>query len=92
MAKQRITERDLKSLIDRINVLTNSPDRPYNVTTGKSNVGCFCMSAAYGGYNVERIVNQSGGVTSPLGGGYHPKRVIYDRLRAFILGLETRKD
>jgi hypothetical protein len=50
------------------------------------------MSAAYGGYNVERIMNESGGVNNPLGSGYHPKRVIYDRLCAFILGLQARKD
>lgn len=92
MASNRISEKDLQNLLARINEITNSPRTPYNGVTRKSNIGHYMLDCAYGGYNVARIVSDGGGITKPLGNGYHPKRVIYDRLYSFMLGLETRKN
>ncbi len=33
----------------------------------RANVGCFVVDGAYGGYRLERIVNDGGGVDTPFG-------------------------
>lgn len=88
---ERITQKDLESLVERINELTNSPLKPYDHETHKSNVGNYHLSYAYGGVNLHRMVNNGGGVETPLGGGYHTKRELYVKLRAFISGLAYRE-
>ena len=94
----RITERDLKGLEDRLNRLTNSPltyssERPNGeVVHGSSrviNIGHYHFSHAYGGVCLHRTTNASGGVATVLSGGHVPKRQAYNETWAFIHGLEV---
>ena len=84
----RITERDLNTLVDQINTLTNSPQR-YMIDS-VIQVGHYHVSHAYGGVCLHRTVNAGGGVRCPLGMGHGTKRELYSELRAFIAGLETK--
>ena len=94
----RITERDLKGLEDRLNRLTNSPltyssERPDGeIVHGSSrviNIGHYHFSHAYGGVCLHRTSNSSGGVNTVLSGGHVPKRQAYNEVLAFIRGLEV---
>lgn len=85
----RITDKHLDVLCDRLNRLTNSPMKPY--LDGKAQVGNYYVSHAYGGVCLDRMHNDGGGVTTPLSGGHIPKRELYNLMQAFIAGLETAK-
>lgn len=87
---QRITEAMLEARIKYLNKLTNSPADPYTVVDGRAraNVGNFHLSHAYGGVCVHRMVNESGGVNTPINYGHVTKRECYDALNAYISGIE----
>ena len=91
--RNRINQSDLESLVSTINTMTDSPIE-YSTKqadgTYKINVGHYCLSYAYGGVNLHRVVSDGGGVTTPIGGGYHTKRELYYRLQSFIMGLTAR--
>jgi hypothetical protein len=81
-------------LCDRINELTNNPKEGYTKDASghyTSNVGHYTISGAYGGVQLQQIVNEGGGVTTPLGGGYCTKRELADKMRAFISGIVEGK-
>ena len=82
---QRITEKQLQAVVDRINRITNSPAEPY--INGKAQVGSYHISYAYGGVCLHRIANEGGGVSSPLSSGHVPKRELYNLMQSFISGL-----
>lgn len=84
-----ITDKDLQSAIDRINRVTGSPAQLYD--NGKACIGNYHLSYAYGGVCLHRMYNESGGVSSPLGGGYGTKRELFNKLHAYIAGLESAK-
>ena len=75
----RITEKHLQSVVDRLNRITNSPDEAYRTVDGQTvgNVGNYHLSHAYGG------------VSSPLSTGHVTKRELSGLLHAFINGIET---
>lgn len=89
----RITDRDLKNTIDRLNRITNQPTEPYSrdPQTGKltANVGNYHLSGAYGGVCVHQMVNEGGGVRTPISTGYTTKRDLYNQLHAYIRGIEV---
>lgn len=85
----RISQSQLESLVDTINRLTNSPAKPYG--DNGANVGNFHLSYAYGGVTLHRMVNDGGGVTTPLGGGYFTKRELFEKMHAFIGGLAWKE-
>jgi hypothetical protein len=85
MARARITDKDLDNLCDQINKATKSPMLSYSYTG--ANPGCYFISHAYGGVQLQRISNTGGGVTTPLGGGYVTKRELYEKLSAYLAGL-----
>ena len=89
----RITEYQLRRVCDRINTITGSPMDYMTVIDGKRviNIGNYHISGAYGGVQLQRTVNGSGGVTCPIGQGHMPKRDLYERMHAFIAGLESAK-
>lgn len=82
---QRITEKHLQAVVDRINRITNSPAEPY--INGKAQIGNYHLSHAYGGVSLHRMSNEGGGVSSPLSSGHVPKRKLYNLMHAFISGL-----
>jgi len=49
------------------------------------------MKSAYGGYCVNRMVNENGGVSTPLWVGHILTREAYERICAFIAGLTFAK-
>jgi hypothetical protein len=83
----RVTEKDLEAIVNRINRITGSPAEPY--INGKAQPGNYHISHAYGGVCLHRMSNTSGGVSSPLSTGHIPKRDLANLMHAFINGLEV---
>jgi len=92
--KMRITEQHLDSLINRLNQITGENPKAYDTTKTKNraNIGTYILDCAYGGYQLARIHNASGGQSQPLGGGYQSKRETYEKIIAFISGFEAAKE
>lgn len=88
---ERITEGMLERQIDRINDLTGNAKTPYTKVNGKliPNVGNYHLSISLGSFNLEQMA-RGGGVHSILHGS--TKRELLDQLRAFIYGLQERKE
>ena len=91
----RITDKHMQALADRMNKLTGSPATPYAVgedNRSHAQVGNFHISHAYGGVCLHRMSNTSGGVSCPLGNGYGTKRELYDSMHAWLRGHESAKN
>lgn len=88
----RITLKDLEAVRDRINRITNSPMTYHdkNAATFKSNIGHYTLDNAYGGWSLQRVSNEHGGVETIIH-GYRPKAELYELMQAFIKGLESRQ-
>jgi hypothetical protein len=89
----RITKKNLQARIETINSILNRPATPYSQVEGKlvANLGNFSLSQCYGGYCVHLMVNDGGGVSTPIWAGHIPARDAYERLSAFIAGLQFSK-
>lgn len=87
------TIKTLELLISIINDLTNSPATSYTREGGqlKANIGNYHLSQSYGGFSLHRMVNEGGGVNTPLISYHVPKRELETALRGFIAGLEFGK-
>lgn len=81
----RITEKQLQAVVDRLNRITNSPEKPY--IDGKAQIGNYHLSHAYGGVCLHRMHNEGGGVSSPLSTGHITKRELLNLMHAYISGL-----
>ncbi len=92
---ERITNAMLQSRIDYLNEITGSP-MEYSTTdsSGKfrANIGNYHLSGAYGGWELQRVNNTSGGVSTPLNTGHISKRELLNLLDAFIKGINTTKE
>jgi hypothetical protein len=87
----RVTEKDLQNIVDRLNRMTNSPMAPYvKNAEGRftAQIGNYHLSHAYGGVCLHRMCNEHGGVTTPVIHGHVPKRVLQDAMFAYIQGLQ----
>ena len=86
----RITLKKLESLCEYLNEVTESPIESYVRIDGRNvgQIGNFYISSACGGYNVNRISNEGGGCTEPLGSGHRPARELYEQMNAFIDGYQ----
>lgn len=89
----RITSRDLEQLCriveSRLTYPAGGPiwsrnDAGENV----ARIGAYYIDGAYGGVALYRIVTAGGGVTDVFSAGHMPKRELYNRMRAYIQGLE----
>lgn len=89
----RITKKNLQARIETINSILNRPVTPYSQVEGKliANIGNFSLSQCYGGYCVHLMVNDGGGVSTPIWAGHITARDAYERLSAFISGLQFSK-
>jgi len=81
----RVTEKQLQAVVDRLNRITNSPMSPY--LGSKAQPGNYHLSHAYGGICLHRMVNEGGGVSSPLSTGHIPKRELLNLMHAYISGI-----
>ncbi len=91
----RVTLTQLAGLINRLNRVTGSPFEPYSCDesgTLRANVGCYHLSRAYGGYALHRICNESGGCSEPFYTGHSPARDLYNRIHAYLMGIESVKN
>ena len=87
-----VTNKDLEYLRDRINKATDSPtEGGTKDDAGKyrSNVGHYCLSGAYGGVKLERIVSDGGGVETVSKQGFGTKRQLYDWMNAITIASRT---
>ena len=80
----RITEKYLQATCDRINRVLDKPLEPYARTEGNlvANIGCYHLDHAYGRVALYQMASE---------GGHMPKRDLYERIHAFIKGLEEDK-
>ena len=88
----RITKAILEAKIATINKLTGSPAEPYTKGADgsfKANIRNYNLSCAYGGYSLQRMVGEGGGVTCPLNTGHVPARELALALDGFIAGLRA---
>ena len=84
----------IRCRVELLNQITGNPPAPYTKTAdGKfvANLGNFHLSRAYGGVCIHQMQNLSGGVTTPIFCGHVPMREAYDKLNAFISGIEYGK-
>lgn len=91
----RITNKMLENKIDYLNAITNSPKEPWSTDKNgktKANIGNHHLDGAYGGVCVHKMVNDGGGVSTPLVGGNVTKRELYDLLCAYVKGIELGKN
>jgi hypothetical protein len=90
----RISIKFLQAQVDRLNRMTNSPVESWTRgTDGKlrANIGNYHLDGAYGGYALERMVSEGGGVSNVLRVGHLPKAELSDRIDAFMTGIEAGK-
>lgn len=88
----RITLKDLESIIDRLNKVTNNPLKTYvfDEKSGKylSQAGNYHLAGAYGGYELQQMVNEGGGVSCPLNTGYTTKKALYYAIDNYLRGVK----
>ena len=91
----RMTNEKLEGLARIINKLTNNPLEPMSTDeNGRTqfNGGCYHLSGAYGGKSLHRMSKRGSGTSDVFSCGHIPKRDLYNRMRAFIDGLEAHKN
>ena len=88
----RITQRYLDSLCERINVAQQTPPITYKRIDGTlvGQVGNFHISGAYGGVCLHQITTASGGARDVFSCGHITKRDLYNRMRAYLVACESR--
>lgn len=87
----RITLKHLQPMVDRLNRITGSPAETWtNDADGKliAQIGCYHLSRAYGGVSLHRMVTEGGGVSDVLYCGHVPMRDLYNRISAYICGIQ----
>ena len=87
----RITIKQIERKIDYLNEITGNALKPYTWDKKEekltSNAGCYYWAGAYGGYKLEQIC-KGGGSSDPIYTGFVPKRELYDKICAFVRGIE----
>lgn len=86
---ERITEKQLEAVVERLNRITNSPLDSWTKTEKghKANIGNYHLDYAYGYVSLARMMNEGGGIEKILGGG--TKRELYEQLHAFLAGIAS---
>jgi len=88
----RVTQKMLDNLCDYLNKITGNPETTYTKgADGKlrANIGNYHIYWAYGGACLHQIQGEGGGVTCPLSQFCMPKRELWERMQAFIAGIEA---
>ncbi len=93
----RITNKDLEAVVARINRTMGTPQAPYirNEATGRHEpqANCYHLDYAYGGVSLHRMSDMPGctGVDNVFSIGHVSKRELYDRMQAFLRGVEAAR-
>ena len=88
----RVTKKRLQSQVDYLNKLVGAAQEPYRQSDGKfcANVGTYLINYDYNQPQLQKLENESGGVSDPF--GYRGTKAEIDRmLSAFIRGIEEGK-
>lgn len=91
---QRITMGDLEAVVERINHVTGSPKESYikdKAGNYLAQPGNYHLDGAYGGWGLSRMSNPGGGVGNIIG-GFMPKRELYEKMQAFLRGVEAGRE
>tara|TARA_R100000008_G_scaffold79001_1_gene60386 strand:- start:600 stop:932 length:333 start_codon:yes stop_codon:yes gene_type:complete len=96
----RVSKKMLENKVDQLNKITNSPTEYYRTEYSPGNIfkvrhtnkDHFCISGAYGGYELQRVCNDGGGVRTFFNTGHIPKKELYNLISAFIDGIELQKN
>lgn len=91
MSTRRVTKEHLQAVVDRINRTAGTPmDMGHRTEDGRNvaHVGHYYIDDAYGGVQLCRICNESGGVTNVLRTGHISKRELVELMHAYCYGLE----
>jgi hypothetical protein len=86
---ERITVTNLRRLVERLNKMTGSPETAFTKdAAGKfhANLGHYSIDGAYGGYALQQITTDGGGVRQVLHRG--SARDLYERIHAYMDGLD----
>ena len=89
----RITRANLDAMCAEINRTAGTPTEPWTRHgDGRltANIGCYHLSGAYGGWSLEQMASEGGGVHA-IFSGYLPKRELYERMRAYLAGMRARE-
>ena len=88
----RITSKHLIGQVNRLNKVTNSPLEPNSVKNGvkSANIGHYYIDIGYVGVSLERIVKANGAAEDIFRNGHMSKRQLYDRIDAYLLGIESK--
>ena len=84
---QRVTVKQLEVMVARLNRKHGYAIEGYSRdANGKFavNIGCYVLSGAYGGYKIQQLVTEGGGVRSCSGFGYGTKRECYTWLQGAL--------
>jgi len=87
----RISRSDLEAVVKRLNIMTGNRIAPYTKDKDgrfTANIGNYHISGAYGGVSLHRMSTDGGGVSDVFGCGHGTKRDLYDRLHAYLNGIE----
>lgn len=93
----RITDKDLKAVVARINRVMGTPSEPYikDDATGRyvPQANCYHLSGAYGGVSLHKMSDEPGctGISDVFSCGHVPKRELYDRMQSFLAGVSAAK-
>jgi hypothetical protein len=88
----RITNKHLENAINELNQATGNACQAWEKTESgyTANIGCYTLAGAYGGYQLQQIVNGGGGVHDVFSVGYVSKRELYNLIRAMIQGVNAK--
>lgn len=90
---ERITDKRLQAVVDRINRTMGTPEAPYVKQDDRyvAQIGNYHLSGAYGGKALHQMQTDGGGVRDVFGCGHVSKRDLYDRMHAFLQGVDSPK-
>jgi hypothetical protein len=82
---------ELEAVVSRINTAKKSPASPWRHEAGRNvaNIGNYHLDGAYGGVSLHRMMIDGGGIEDVFRCGHITKRDLYERMQAFLKGLES---
>jgi hypothetical protein len=91
---ERITEKDLTRLVERINKKVGTPLTPWTTIDGRivPNAGNYHLAGAYGGWKLVQMENSGSGEHCITESGYVPRRQLLNEMQMYLAGLTARTD
>lgn len=91
----RVTEKELQAIVDRINTTCGLPLTPYAKKDDGQYTPCagvYHLDYAYGGVALYKMADKGTGVLDVLRVGHVPKRELCGLLHAYLGGLEVTEE